>query len=67
MDSSNNAHVQAVRDHAATENAEVVLICAKLEAELVALEEAERTEFLAIWRHSSGVDKLIKSAYKMLG
>ncbi|HEX8637579.1 MAG TPA: redox-regulated ATPase YchF [Pyrinomonadaceae bacterium] len=68
MDSSGNAHVQAVREHAATENAEVVLICAKLEAELVALEEAERTEFLAdLGVASSGVDQLIKSAYKMLG
>ncbi len=68
MDSTNNAHVNAVCEHAAAENAEVVLICAKLEAELVALEEAERAEFLAdLGVTSSGVDKLIKSAYKMLG
>lgn len=68
IDESNNPHVKAVREHAAKENAEVVLICAKLEAELVALEEAERTEFLAdLGVTSSGVDKLIKSAYKMLG
>ena len=68
MDSSNNAHVNAVREHAAKEKAEVVLICAKLESELVALEEAERAEFLAdLGVSSSGVDKLIKSAYKMLG
>ncbi len=68
MDDSNNPHVRAVRDHAATEKAEVVLICAKLEAELVALEEEERTEFLAdLGVTSSGVDKLIKAAYKMLG
>lgn len=68
MDSSNNPHVAAVREHAATENAEVVLICAKLEAELVALEETERAEFLVdLGVKSSGVDQLIKSAYKMLG
>jgi ribosome-binding ATPase len=68
MDESANAHVQAVREHAATEKAEVVLICAKLEAELVALEEDERKEFLAdLGVTSSGVDKLIKAAYKMLG
>jgi ribosome-binding ATPase YchF (GTP1/OBG family) len=36
-------HVQTVKEHAAKENAEVVVICAKLEAELVALEEAGRT------------------------
>ncbi len=63
-----NPHVQTVKAHAAQENAEVVIICAKLEAELVALEEAERKEFLAdVGVTSSGVDKLIKSAYKMLG
>ncbi len=68
MDEAGNNHVKAVREHAATENAEVVLICAKLEAELIALEEDERTEFLAdLGVTSSGVDKLIKSAYKMLG
>ena len=63
-----NPHVQAVKEHAQAENAEVVVICAKLEAELVALEEAERKEFLAdLGVTSSGVDNLIKSAYKMLG
>lgn len=68
MDDSQNPHVQAVREHAASENAEVVLICAKLEAELVALEEDERKEFLAdLGVTSSGVDNLIKAAYKMLG
>jgi GTP-binding protein YchF len=68
MDESGNEHVKAVREHAATEKAEVVLICAKLEAELVAIEEVERAEFLAdLGVTSSGVDKLIKAAYKMLG
>jgi GTP-binding protein YchF len=68
MDSSANPHVQAVREHAAKENAEVVLICAKLEAELVALEPEERKEFLSdLGVTSSGVDNLIKAAYKMLG
>jgi GTP-binding protein YchF len=68
MDESSSAHVAVVREHAAKENAEVVLICAKLEAELVALEPDERAEFLAdLGVTSSGVDKLIKAAYKMLG
>ena len=63
-----NPHVKTVKEHAAQENAEVVVICAKLEAELVALEETERMEFLNdLGVTSSGVDKLIKSAYKMLG
>lgn len=63
-----NPHVQAVNAHAKSENAEVVVICAKLEADLVALEPDERAEFLSdVGVTSSGVDKLIKSAYKMLG
>jgi GTP-binding protein YchF len=62
------AHVQTVMDYAKKENAEVVVICAKLEAELVALDEPERVEFLSgLGVTSSGVDKLIKAAYKMLG
>ncbi len=68
LNPNENAHVQTVKEHAAKENAEVVIICAKIEAELVALEPEERTEFLAdLGVTSSGVDKLIKSAYKMLG
>ena len=38
--------MQTVKKHAASENAETVVICAKLEAELVALEEEERNEYL---------------------
>jgi GTP-binding protein YchF len=68
LDPLSSPHVQAVIEHAEKENAEVVIICAKLEAELVALDESERTEFLAgVGVTSSGVDKLIKAAYKMLG
>lgn len=63
-----NAHVEAVKRHAASENADVVVICAKLEAELVALDPAERTEYLKdLGLSSSGVDELIKAAYHMLG
>jgi len=63
-----NAHVAVVRKHAEAEKAEVVVICAKLEAELVALDPAERAEYLKdLGLASSGVGQMIKSAYKMLG
>jgi GTP-binding protein YchF len=63
-----NPHVRVVREHAEKEKAEVVVICAKLEADLVALAPEERDEFLKdVGVTSSGVDRLIKSAYKMLG
>lgn len=67
-DPESNQHVQAVISHAKSENADVVVICAKLEAELVALDPAERGEYLKdLGLTSSGVDKLIKAAYHMLG
>ncbi|MDI1242550.1 MAG: DUF933 domain-containing protein, partial [bacterium] len=67
-DPDSNPHVVAVKKHAATENSDVVVICAKLEAELVALEDAERAEYLRdLGLESSGVDKMIKAAYHMLG
>jgi GTP-binding protein YchF len=67
-DPESNPHVAAVRKHAEAEKAEVVVICAKLEAELVALDPAERDEYLKdLGLASSGVGQMIKSAYKMLG
>jgi GTP-binding protein YchF len=67
-DPDSNPHVISVRAHAAAEKADVVVICAKLEAELVALDPAERGEYLRdLGLTSSGVDELIKAAYHMLG
>jgi GTP-binding protein YchF len=63
-----NPHVQAVQELAARERAEVVVICAQLEAELVELELEERADYLAsLGVGSSGVGRLIQSAYKQLG
>jgi ribosome-binding ATPase len=63
-----NPHVRAVKEFAAAENSETVVICAKLEADLVALAPEERAEFLKdVGVTSSGVDNLIKSAYRILG
>lgn len=67
-DTDANPHVKAVKDHAAKENSEVVVICARLEEELISLEETERIEYLNdLGVTSSGVDQMIKSAYKLLG
>ena len=63
-----NAHVAAVRETASAEAAECVVICAQLEAELVALAPEERRDYLAsLGLAGSGVDELIKSAYRLLG
>jgi len=63
-----NAHVQAVQKIAEAEAAECLVICAHLEAELVSLPADERAEYLkSLGVTSSGVDRLIKSAYHLLG
>jgi ribosome-binding ATPase len=63
-----NKLVNEVREIAAREAAECVVICAQLEAELVALPPEERLDYLKSLKVStSGVDQLIKSAYHLLG
>ena len=63
-----NPMVNAVHDIAANEAAECVVICAQLEADLVALPPEERVDYLkSLNIETSGVDQLIKSAYHLLG
>jgi len=65
---SDNIHVKAVQQVATSEGAECVVICAQLEAELVDLPPEERVAYLKeLGVNSSGVDRLIKSAYYLLG
>jgi len=60
--------VNLVRDIAAQESAECVIICAQLESELIALPPEERLDYLkSLGVSTSGVDRLIKSAYHLLG
>ena len=63
-----NAHVRVVREIATREAAESVVICAQIEAELVELAPDERLGYLqSLGVTGSGVDNLIKSAYRLLG
>ena len=63
-----NPHVSNVQQVAANETAEFVAICAQLESELVALPLNDRLDYLkTLSVNSSGVDRLIKSAYHLLG
>ena len=65
---NNNPHYEAILDIANTENAEVVAICADIEAEISELEEEEKVEFLLeLGQSESGLDKLISAGYKLLG
>lgn len=64
----NNEMVQQVREHAKSENAEVVVICAKIEAEISELDDQEKMEFLEdLGLKESGLDLLIKAGYRLLG
>ena len=61
-------YVKQIRDFAATENAEVVVISARAEEEISELDDADKQEFLeAIGLTESGVDKLTRAAYHLLG
>lgn len=63
-----NPHVQKVAQYAAEEGAEVVVVSAKVESEIAELDEAEAREFLAeLGLKESGLDKLIKASFKLLG
>lgn len=67
-DADNNPFVQQVRDFAASENAEVVPISAKMEAEIAELEGEDKAMFLEeLGLQESGLNRLIKVAYKQLG
>ena len=63
-----NEHVRTIRTIAEDEESECVVVCAQLEADLVGLSPSERIEYLeSLGAKSSGVDQLIKSAYRVLG
>ena len=64
----NNPHLKAIVDMANTENAQVVAIYADIEAEISELDEEEKKEFLLeLGQDESGLDKLIRAGYKLLG
>ncbi len=66
-DDGSNENVRKVREFAATEDAEVVVICAEIEQEISELEPDEKQEFLEdLGVEESGLDKLIKASYKLL-
>jgi GTP-binding protein YchF len=63
-----NPLLAVVQAHAATENAEVVAICAALEAEIAELEEADKAVFLADYGLAEpGLNRVIRAGYKLLG
>jgi hypothetical protein len=64
----NNPYLDAVRELAAAEGAEVVPVCAAIEAEIVELEPEERALFLAdLGLDEPGLNRVVRAGYKLLG
>ncbi|MBE0450097.1 MAG: redox-regulated ATPase YchF [Clostridia bacterium] len=65
--SEENEYVKQVRTFAESENAEVVVICGKVEQEIAELEDEDRQAFLEeLGLKESGLDQLIRSSYHLL-
>lgn len=63
-----NAYTEKVREAAAAEGAECIVLCAKLEEDLSELDDEERVMFMSEYGlEESGLDKLVKASYKLLG
>ena len=67
-DGASNKYVTAVREYAASEGSEVFVICAQIEQEIAELEDDEKKMFLEdLGLSESGLEKLIRASYKLLG
>lgn len=67
-DFHSNANYQKVLERAAQEGAEVIPICARIEEELSGLKEEEKSLFLSdLGLAESGLDRLIRASYHLLG
>jgi GTP-binding protein YchF len=64
----NNKYLNELMEYASKEGSEVMVICAKIEEEIAALDDDEKAEFLTeLGLKESGLDRLIKIGYNMLG
>ena len=67
-DGADNAGVQAVREYAKETGSEVFAICAQIEEEISELDDEERQMFLDdLGLKESGLEKLIRASYHLLG
>ncbi len=67
-DAASNEHVNKVREFAAANNSEVFVICAQIEQEIAELDDEEKAMFLEdLGLSESGLEKLIRASYHLLG
>jgi GTP-binding protein YchF len=65
---NDNPYLEQVKQIALAEGAEVVPVCAAIEAEVAQLDEADRMEFLAeIGLDEPGLNRVIRAGYRLLG
>jgi len=63
-----NEYVKRVFEYAKKKNADVIKLCAKIEEEMVALEEDEKKEFLKeLGVEESGLEQIIRTSFEKLG
>ncbi|NOQ32058.1 MAG: redox-regulated ATPase YchF [Helicobacteraceae bacterium] len=63
-----NEHVKALEAHAAEQGCEVIKLCAKVEEELVGMDDDERAEFLTeLGVEESGLDQIVHKGFDKLG
>ena len=68
QDVENDKYVKMVKEYAKGENAQVIPLCVKIEEELSGLEDEDKKEMLeALGLEESGLDKVIKASYDLLG
>lgn len=66
--SENDENVMKVKEYAKSENTIAIPLCAKIEEELTGLEEEDKKEMLeALGLEESGLDRVIKESYSLLG
>ena len=67
-DGASNEYVQKVKEYAKEFDSEVFVVCAQIEQELAELDDEEKKMFLEdLGVKESGLDKLIKASYSLLG
>lgn len=68
VDPSENEYVRQVQEFAQKDNAEVIVVCAKIESEIAELDGEEKAAFLQeLGIEESGLDQLIRASYSLLG
>lgn len=68
LSDDNDENVNKVKEYAKQDNAEVIKLCVKIEEELSTLSKEDKKEMLeALGLEESGLDKVIKASYDLLG